>query len=98
MLAKLSASTAGKVTIAAIAAVAVCFAVFMGIRATSGEKPANPEAVKAAAQTQIDVINKENLPPALKAEMLARQQGLAKGGQPGTPPPSQPHPNGSAGQ
>jgi hypothetical protein len=80
MIAKLTDSTAGKVGVAVIAVVAVFVAVFAGIRANSGDKPADPKEVKDAAQKQIDVIKSNpNLPPALRDQMIAHEQGLMQG-------------------
>lgn len=88
----LTQSSGGKAAIIVVAVVAVGAAVFIGARSIGGDqdKPVNQQAVRDAAQKQLDVISKQNLPPALKAEMMSRYGAMAQGGAKGasTPPPS----------
>jgi hypothetical protein len=90
MLAKLTESTGGKIGLSAVVVVIVAFAAFIGFRSMGDQsQTADPQAVKAAAQTQLDVIkNQKNLPPELKAQMIAQYQAQAQGGaqRPSGPP------------
>ena len=93
MLGKLTQSPAGKAGVVVAAVVMIAVGAFVVFNVTSGGGPqvADPAEVKADAQKQIDQINNNhNLPPALKAQQLAHEQGLAAGASKGmgAAPPS----------
>jgi uncharacterized protein (UPF0147 family) len=78
VLGRLTESKAGRGGVIAVATVAMLIALFVVFRSVSGDdnKMADEKEVRAAAQKQIEVLQKENISPALKAEMIAHQQGL----------------------
>jgi len=89
MLAQLNQSKAGKGAVIGIAVLIVAAAAFVVVRSSGGsdDRHASDKDVQAAAQKQLDVIQNENLPPALKAQLIAHQQGLMQSHSGGTPPP-----------
>ena len=89
MLARLNQSPAGKAAVIGIAVLAVAGAAFVVVRSSGGDdnRHADDKDVAAAAQKQIDILQKEDLPPALKAEEIAHQKALM-----------QPHTGGPAAQ
>jgi hypothetical protein len=84
MAAKINESPGARAAVVVIALVALGVAIFEGFHVFSGgseSQTADPKEVKADAQKQLDIIKKENIPPALKAEMIAHYQGTAQGSQ-----------------
>lgn len=99
MATKFTESTPGKIIIVIVAIAAVATAVFVGIKVSSGnDSPhASDAEVKADAQKQIDALKSNTtLPPDVKAEMIAHQEGLLRGGGQGarTAPPGSTSPGG----
>lgn len=93
MLDKLTSTPGGKAGVIAVVILAVGLAVFEGIHVASAAGPqyADPKQVQSAAEKQVEIIEKENLPPAIKEEMLAHYRAMAQGKSPkgaGTGPPS----------
>jgi hypothetical protein len=80
-MANITETPAGKIGIGVFVVIAVGLAIFMGVHTMNpAPEVADPQEVKQDAQKAVESIQKQNLPPALKAEMLSHYQGMAKGG------------------